>query len=141
MSYEIQFEQRGGFVHALVTGENSKENISAYLADIRAECEKTDCYRILVEENLEGPRLATFDVIAVASEGATAAPGIFEAVAYVDMTMSNPRLDFLENVVINRGMPVAIFDSVKKAEQWLSSRQSDDKKIFDPAYGDKSRSD
>ena len=85
MSYEIRFEQKDTYLHATVTGTNSRDNVLAYMADISRECDRRQCFRVLIEERLDGPRLATLDIFAIASEGSLRVLGMFEAVAYVDV--------------------------------------------------------
>jgi hypothetical protein len=125
MSYEISFEQKSDYLHAIVSGENSKENVTAYLADLRTECEARDCFRVLIEECLEGPRLDVMEVFTIASEGSMNALGKFEAIAYVDVNKSE-LMGFAETVAVNRGMPVAVFLSVEDAKQWLRHQKHAD---------------
>jgi len=123
MSYEIRFEQKDTYLHAIVTGRNSRESVLAYMADITQECDRRQCFRVLIEERLDGPRLATLDIFAIASEGSMRALGMFEAVAYVDVN-GGELMDFAEDVAVNRGMPVAIFRSAADAENWISKQQT-----------------
>ena len=118
MDYRISFERHPEYLHATITGANTAENVAGYLSDIIDECRRTECYRILVDEQLTGPRLEASDVFEIASTGAIKALGIFQAVAYVDPQMGD-MADFAETVAINRGMPVKIFTSVEQARKWL----------------------
>lgn len=118
MDYQLTFEQHPEYLHATVTGTNDQESVMQYLRDIRAECKRLDCFRVLIDERLEGPRLAVDEVFTIASEGAMDAMGIFEAIAYVDPLMGQTA-DFAETVAVNRGMPVRFFDSVEAARGWL----------------------
>ena len=43
MSYQLKIDQKPGYLHALVTGENSKENVAAYVAGLRDECIARGC--------------------------------------------------------------------------------------------------
>jgi hypothetical protein len=85
MSYQLKIEQKTGYLHVVVTGENSKENVAAYLAEMRGECIARGCYRVLIEERLEGPRLRTLDVFEVIFKGSTQALGLYTAIAFVDL--------------------------------------------------------
>lgn len=131
MSYELNFEQRPGYLHATVTGTNSAETVNQYMTDILAECRKRDCFRLLIEERLEGPRLEAMEVFSLAADGSMKMLGIFDAIAYVDEKMGDMR-DFVETVAINRGMPIGMFASVAEAESWLEAHQpgTDDAMIF-----------
>jgi len=118
MSYKISYEQESDYLHVAVSGENSKENVTAYLAEMREECRRRDCFRVLLEEKLEGDRLEVMEVFTIASEGSMNALGQFEAIAYVDVN-SSELMGFAETVAVNRGMPIAVFISVEDAKQWL----------------------
>ncbi|MEX2123465.1 MAG: hypothetical protein WD795_06200 [Woeseia sp.] len=122
IAYQLSFERHPQYIHATVTGTNSRDAVQRYLEDVRRECVRQDCYRVLVEERLEGPRLPTMDVFAIASEGSMKALGIFHAIAYVDQRMGD-MAEFAEMVAVNRGMPVRAFSSVEKAENWLCAQQ------------------
>jgi hypothetical protein len=131
MGYQLTFEQYPGYLQATVTGTNDQESVMKYLRDVRAECKRLGCFRVLIEERLEGPRLAVDDVFTIASEGAMDAMGIFEAMAYVDPHMGQ-MAEFAETVAVNRGMPVKIFDSVEAARTWLleQAARPDARNIF-----------
>ena len=83
--------------------------------DILAECQRRDCFRLLIEECLDGPRLQALEVFSIASEGSMKLLGIFEAIAYVEANMGELR-DFVETVALNRGMPIATFETVADAQ-------------------------
>ena len=112
-------------------GSNSADVVSQYMRDVLHECQKEECFRVLIDERLEGERLNAGDVFEVASEGAMNALGVFQAVAYVDERMG-VMADFAETVAINRGMPVKVFRSVVDAERWLVDQVegSDEQFIF-----------
>ena len=72
---------------------------------------------------LEGPRLDVMEVFSLVSEGSMKALGKFDAIAYVDEQMGS-MAEFAETVAVNRGMPIAVFDTVEEAKEWLSQHQS-----------------
>ena len=131
MSYEVTFERRPAFIYATVTGTNSVDAVAGYLLDILAECQRADCYRVLIDEHLEGPRLAVDEVYSVASEGAMNALGVFHAIAFVDEQMGEMAY-FAETVATNRGMPVRAFATIAHAEEWLNNQLEgpDEQAIF-----------
>jgi len=122
MRCEVAFELHPTYLHATVTGTNSRESVQQYMDEVLAECQKRECFRVLIEERLEGPRLDAMDVFAMASEGSMRALGVFEAVAYVDPQMGKMK-DFAESVAVNRGLPISSFFSVAEAEQWLLEQE------------------
>lgn len=121
MTYIVTIEQKPTYLHAVVTGQNSKENVMRYLQDIRDECITRGQLKVLVEERLEGPRLEAMDVFEIVSQGSAGARGKFKAFAYVDMNASGELMHFAETVAVNRGIPVAVFRNVADAEKWLLS--------------------
>lgn len=125
MSYELLIEKKSDYLHVTVSGENSKENVVAYLAEMREACQKLDCFRVLVEERLEGPRLDVMEVFMIASEGSKRVLGEYDAIAYVDV-YAGDLLGFSETVAVNRGLPMAAFTSVADAEQWLRQQKDAD---------------
>ena len=131
MNYKVSFSRGPDYLHAHVTGQNSRETVLAYMDDVLAECRRRECFRVLIEECLDGPRLQALEVFSIASEGSMKVLGIFEAIAYVESNMGDLR-DFVETVAVNRGMPIATFDTVADAESWLSAQRTaaDEKKIF-----------
>src|SRR5215471_3134697 len=119
MSYQLTITEKGSYLHALVTGTNTRENVARYLQEVWRECAARNCARLLIEERLEGPRLDTLTVFQIASEGSRRAQGEFEAIAYVDVNAEGDLMKFAETVAVNRGLPVMVFSSLAKAEEWL----------------------
>ena len=122
MSFELTFEDRDNYLYAHVTGRNSAENVVAYMHRVREECAKRDCHSILIDENLEGPRLDMMAIFALVTGGTPEALGFFDAIAYVDAQQDFEAVKFAETVALNRGIPVAAFGSVEDAENWISKR-------------------
>jgi len=131
VTYKLILERRPTYLYAQVRGQNSPETVLAYLAELMEECHRRDCFRVLIDERLDGPRLEAGDVFSVASEGAMNALGVFHAIAYVDRHMGE-MADFAETVAINRGMPVKIFLALAQAEAWIEGQADDqnEQRIF-----------
>lgn len=119
MAYQLTLIPEPTFLHAIVTGTNDADTVSRYLDELRRECIARRCYRLLIEERLEGARLGTFPVYQVASEGSERARGLLHAIAYVDVHADGGLMDFAETVALNRGLPVAVFPTVEQARAWL----------------------
>ncbi|MGO9614644.1 MAG: hypothetical protein ACLPX5_16645 [Dissulfurispiraceae bacterium] len=126
MTYKLMIDQKPTYLHAIITGRNSRENVSRYLEDILRECQARRCFRILIEEDLEGPRLGTLDVFKIASEGSSHARGVLEAIAYVDVNAEGDLMLFAETVAVNRALPVAVFSTVADAEKWMRHEGHED---------------
>lgn len=119
MDYQLTIESKPSYLHFIVTGRNSKETVILYLQEILRECIARNCFRILIEERLEGPRLGTMDVFKIVSEESKAIVGIFKAIAYVDVNAESNLMHFAETLAVNRFLPVTVFATVADAEQWL----------------------
>lgn len=119
MSYQLTIHSRPTYLHAVVTGRNTRENVVGYLSELRRECEARSCYRVLIEENLRGRRLETWDVYQIASEHSAGARGFFEALAFVDVNATGELMKFAEVVANNRGVPIMVFATIAEAERWI----------------------
>ena len=122
MSYKVTFMEMPAYLHAILTGSNTKEDVAHYLEEIQRECAARSFRRVLIEERLTGPRLGTMSVFQIASAGSSRAQGCFEAIAYVDVSAEGDLMKFAETVAVNRGLPVTVFSSVSDAEKWLQSK-------------------
>ena len=119
MTYELTIDQKPTYLHAIVTGRNSRENVARYLEEILQACIARRCFRVLIEERLEGPRLGALDVFKIVSEGSSRALGILKTVAYVDVNAEGDLMQFAETVAVNRALPVTVFSTVADAEKWF----------------------
>ena len=119
MSYQLTITQKPAYLHAIVTGKNSKENVAAYIEELQREVTGQSCRHLLIEERLEGPRLRAIDVFNIVSEASDRASRSFKAIAYVDVYAEGSAMKFAETVAVNRGVSVLVFSSVSEAEKWL----------------------
>ena len=119
MGFTVAITQKPTYLHAVVTGENSAENVRSYLTQIQRECKTRNCLRVLIEERLEGPRLGIVDVYRIVSEQTVRALGQIEVIAYVDVNAAGDLMKFAEDVAVNRFLRVAVFSSVPDAELWM----------------------
>lgn len=122
MSYQLQITEKPNYLHAIVTGPNTAENVIGYLQELLRDCEARQCFNVLIEEHLAGRRLETWDVYQIASDNSAHARGFFHAIAYVDVNAGGELMKFAETVANNRGVPMSVFKSVAEAEQWLAGR-------------------
>ena len=131
MSYEITFDQRPTYLYARISGTNTPETIFAYMEEIVAKCIEIDCFRVLIHECLDGPRLATLDLFETISEISLRVLGKLDAIAYVDEKIGELRY-FGETVAVNRGMPLAAFTDIDSAVRWIlaQTEDSDSQQIF-----------
>ena len=121
MDYTLTIHEKPIYLHAVVMGQNSRQTVQKYLQELHTHCIARSCFRVLLEERLEGPRLGMMDVFSIASEASIDAAGTFKALAYVDVNGQGDLMQFAETVATNRRMPVVVFSNVADAEQWLLS--------------------
>ena len=119
MTFKLTISQKTNYLHAIVTGQNSLENVKQYLQQVFNECKAANCSRLLIEERLEGPRLKMIEVFEIASEESHGAFRFFTAVAYVDINAEGDLMEFAETVAVNRALPVRSFSTLAEAEKWL----------------------
>ena len=124
MSYELTIEPKPGYLHVIVIGANTRENVMRYMEEVVRECTLRQCFRVLVEERLEGPRLGTLEVFEMVSTGSTRFVRTLKAMAYVDVNARDQEMmQFAEDVAVNRAFPVRVFPTVVAAERWLQAEQ------------------
>lgn len=125
MTYKLTITQKPAYLHFIVTGQNSVENIVQYFDEIHRECAARKCFRILIEERLDGPRLGILDVFKIVADESDKARGFFKAIAYVDVNATDDSMKFAENAAVNRSLPVSVFSTVANAEKWLMNKDNE----------------
>lgn len=121
MPYQLKVEQKPGYLHFTVTGRNSPDTVASYMQEVIQQVVAHRCPRVLIEENLEGPRLGTMEVFTMVTAGAKRYHGMLEALAFVDLNAEGGVMRFAEDVAVNRGIPVRVFRNVEGAEKWLQA--------------------
>ena len=119
MTYQLTITQKPAYLHAIVTGEHSKANVVGFLRQVLRECAERQSVKVLIEERLEGPSLGLFEVFEIVLRGSIEASGKLKAIGYVDIHADASLMKFVENVAVNRAMPLRIFPTVPEAEKWL----------------------
>jgi len=121
MSYTVTFEDKPGYLHARVTGSNSRENVLAYLGDVYRACVARDAGVVLIEEYLLGPSIPLSSVFQVVDARAPKALHAITKIAYVDTNPEHDltRMEFAEDVAVNRGLNMRLFPTVAEAVRWL----------------------
>lgn len=119
MTYALTIIQKPAYLHATITGTNSKENVVSYLSELLQECMARGTDQLLIEERLDGPRVSVADVFQIASKSSGPARGHFKKIAYIDVNAVGDLMKFAETVAVNRGLPVKVFASVLEADKWL----------------------
>ncbi len=123
-AHTLAVESKGSFLHCVVRGENGRETVLAYFHEIKEACRIRDCYRVLVEERLDGPRLPPQALLQLMAEVAAMAGATFEMLAYVDVHAASDTIARLAGQVIQPGAAVGVFATVAEAERWLRAREA-----------------
>ena len=123
MTYRLTFHQKRTYLHVVVTGENNKENVRNYLADVIRECEKRSISRVLIEERLDGARLELLEVFRIVADTGRLVRGKLDAIAYVDVFGQGDTMRFAETVAVNRAVPATVFSTVPEAVRWLENER------------------
>lgn len=122
MSCKLTVTKNPTYLHIIVTGLLNEKNVLQYIEEIHRECTAHNCFRILLEERLNGPRLDVTKVFKLISEESSKSMGVFIAIAYVDINAVGDSMTFIENASVNRGLPMKVFSTVTDAEKWLLNK-------------------
>ena len=119
--YLLRIEQKQGYLHARITGENTPEVTRRYVVDLIEACRRANCPAVLIEENLEGPRMDVGELYGIIHELYAEFRSAIQVAAMVDVNpqRSDANMRFVEDASVNRGAGVAAFPTVEKAEAWI----------------------
>jgi hypothetical protein len=124
MAYDMKVICEDDYLHVVVTGDNTPEDVAGYLEEVRRVCREHELSKVLIEENLAGPQFTTLDVYEVVS---AVSRGVAPAIRHVAFVDTNPAHDFAhiqfaETVAVNRGVNVKVFRDVPSATAWIRNR-------------------
>jgi len=123
--YRLTVEWKNSYLHFKVEGQNTLQNVMGYIGEVFRECVKRSCNVILIEENLTGPGLDTFDIFEVIMKNYRKARHIRLRVAYIDLNKEHSKrgLKFAENLARIQKVNARIFENADEALQWLVSAE------------------
>ena len=123
MSYQADVENKGRYLHVRVIGENTPENVLAYLKDIYDACANAGVPSVLIEENLQGPALDPVDVYRIILESSARTAPVIRMIAYVDLNPEHPQTNIKlgETVARDQGVNVRTFSTVPETMEWIES--------------------
>ena len=123
MSYSLDIENKGEYLHAVVRGEKTLANVLSYFEEIYGACLLYHCSKVLIEERLDGPALDTFDIFVIVTKNYTKAKSIDLRLAFVDVHVDRDiqGLKFGENLAHIRGVNVKLFQqyNIDEMVAWL----------------------
>lgn len=123
MNYTINITLKNNYLHAVITGDNSIKNVERYLLDIQEAVEQQQCKNVLIEEQLTGSGLDTFDIFDIIRTRARYARDNKLRIAYIDLNRDHHRttVAFGENLANILGVNVKVFSATSEAILWLTS--------------------
>jgi hypothetical protein len=123
MNYTINITLQNDYLHAVITGDNSIKNVDRYLLDIQEAVEQQQCKNVLIEEQLIGAGLDTFDIFDIIRTRARYARDNKLRIAYIDLNRDHHRttVAFGENLANILGVNVKVFSATPEAVVWLTS--------------------
>lgn len=131
MSYSVDVEHKGEYLHAVVTGDKTLANVLSYFEEIYGACVLYHCSTVLIEERLTGPCLDTFDIFVVVTKNYNRAKTMRLRFAFIDMNSDHniQALKFGENLAHIRGVDIKLFQNynIEDMVAWLLRRNG---KIF-----------
>jgi hypothetical protein len=121
VAYQITIESTPRYLHVRVTGENSRAAVLGYLAEVNRACAERRCTNVLIEEDLRGPSLDMLEIFRMVADRAGAPDVTPLRVAFVDVNPEHDtsRMQFAENVAVNRGLQLRVFARAAEAAAWL----------------------
>jgi hypothetical protein len=120
MSYEVTITKKANFLHAIVSGKETLENLIAAWKEIAEACQGHKCKRILVDGCLDGPG-DTLDIYNLGNRFHELGIPLGARIAMACKEEDVPKLSFAEVVVKNRNpVTTKIFLNKDDAVQWLT---------------------
>lgn len=121
MEYRFRVVRKDGYLHVWVSGTNEADTVARYLKDIYEACVRHDCSSVLIEENLEGPRLDLGEIFGIVEDGSRSVWPVIQRVAFVDVHPSQKlaNMKFAETVAVNRSVNMQAFGTPEEAERWM----------------------
>ncbi len=122
MSYTLDFEDRGFYLFAHLTGKDSFEASMEYWYAIAAKTNQLGYSKVLVHENLTGhvSEAEIYDIMTSFKDAGFL--GI--QIAFYDENMADEEINDLGQLIVNnRGADVKIFGSLEEAQRWIERVQ------------------
>jgi hypothetical protein len=121
MDYHLTITERVSYLHAAVSGPDTRENVLRFLKETYEACVARGKTSVLLEMAFTGPGLDTPSIFSVIAERSGDGAKL-RRIAYVDLSEARDeaKARFAETVAVNRGVNVRLFRDVAEAEKWLT---------------------
>ena len=104
----------------MVIGENGPDNVYDYMVHVLQEYTRSGYERLLITEDLRGPRLTDQEVVEVLRQLAEAMPLPRGKVAYVDLAIyATSAIALAIHISIFKGIDILRFSTIEAARAWL----------------------
>ena len=120
MAYQFVAEEAPMFLHAIGTGDRTRDNLLRFLIDSNNAAVARGKDRLLLDMHFLGPALNLGHAYAVIAERSPEGAN-FDRIAYVDANheRSPDDAEFAAMAAQNRGVNVRLFRNVTEARTWL----------------------
>ncbi len=126
MTYKLRTEQKHDFIHAEVSGERTRKNISLIAQEILEACREHQVERVLVDVRRLNGRLSVFDSLLIISREfpRIKRANIITKAVIVDDTARRERSHFFQSIARKSDYNIRMFEDVDEAERWLHDKQT-----------------
>src|SRR3569623_1968858 len=119
-AYQLNFEHLPRYLHAMVIGENGPDNVYDYMVHVLQEYTRSGYERLLITEDLRGPRLTDQEVVEVLRQLAEAMPLPRGKVEYVDLAINaTSAMALAIHIAKYKGIDIQRFSTIEAARAWL----------------------
>ncbi|MFL6547611.1 MAG: hypothetical protein ACJ8OJ_02900 [Povalibacter sp.] len=118
MGYTLTIDQTPDYLYAVVSGRSSKKTLAACLAEVMAECERRQCFRVLIEKNLQGRHHRLIDAFDLSTRSGRRITQSLHDMACVPEQQSDVHTAG-DIAATHRSLHLALFDDAADATAWL----------------------
>lgn len=120
MSFTLDIQKEDDYIHVTASGERNFENIKQIVAEIVKAGLKHKQNRAIIDISKLKGRLEMVESYDLATKVLSQFRGQWlQRAAVVDLPEARERYQFFENVAVNRGYYIRIFNDSHTAEKWL----------------------
>jgi hypothetical protein len=120
MNIRYTFQSEGHTLTVQASGhDESLDEVQAYGQAVVDEAVRSRCARVLCDERALEYRLGTLDIYDAAAFVAERAPRLARVAIVCDARFGKDA-SFWQNVAVNRGLSVRMFQDLPSARQWLA---------------------
>lgn len=121
MSYKLATEKKEGYLQATASGTRSFETVLTFIKDLVAVCAKEEAKKALVDIRTFKGKIDTLEAFMIPEQYLPELEirKVLARCAIIDLEENKDRVQFFENVAVNRGFSLRFFTDPDEAVQWL----------------------